>query len=143
MFSSLESRLGQPLERDGEEWDAAASPRRAEAPTSIPTSLTDDDLADVRNRFGHRLPGSHWCGFAVWEGVHQSRRPRPEDCRDGGKPAHPRRLILFTAVDSRRHLTLSRFADGHFELRSETGRRIATADHIGDLIAIVEHPGRR
>ncbi len=141
MFSRLEGGLS----RDGHGHGAARVPHQidASAPTSIPISLTDNDLIDVRARFALRLPGSRWCGFAVWEGVHQSRRPRPEDCRATGTPPRPTRLILFTAMDGRRHLTLSRFADGHFELCSETGRRVAAAECIGDLIRIVEHPGQR
>ncbi len=89
-------------------------------------SLTAADLAAVRARFGRRLPGSLWCGFASWEEVRT--------------PGRPVRLALFTPVEGRRQLTLTRFDDGRFALRDEAGRTVASGTDIDALLAAVEHP---
>lgn len=107
-------------------------------------ALRRDDIRDVQSRFDQRLPGSCWCGFASWEETYQRRRPRPQDCRTGAvNDAGTARLVLFTDTDGRRYLTLSRFDDGHLELTNEVGRVVASAGQVGDLIDVIERPGRR
>jgi hypothetical protein len=121
-----------------------ASTANPQSPASFAVALTVADLDEVQARFDRRLPGSVWCGFASWEETHDSRRPRPDDCRNPCGPVRPdaTRLVLFTSTDGRRHLTLSRFSDGHLELSGETGRIVASGFEIADLLAVVEHPGR-
>lgn len=117
---------------------ARYGPLRAFVPevAARPVSLTAADLTAVRARFGRRLPGSPWCGFATWE---ESRLDGRQGSV-GGRYGCRTRLSLFTLIEGRRQLTVMRYDDGSLALRNERGSTLATGRDVDALIAAVEHP---